>query len=697
MALNSNSTIKILDLLCEGPIDRIVGNREGVFINETALVAEGNVNIRNDEVSYTFRPGTRGQSQTPNTGTQVESLINISQEVGQNYSETLNDNNEVTLRNYGAGSVVRSVTDPDTETIDLIFTIPRLFSTAAEGLARGQLFDATIFFDVGIRASGRSSFRLLRVNDAEASLTQTNSVNGQFRIQGISTTAYQFAITGIQLRNFGTGPWDIRVRKYPGSRYQGDRPQRDNNNDLNAFTRTTDSQLFEAAYRDFVDTDFDTPLAGGRGNQLVWASIIQRQSFRSGYPYCAVVGMNISTEYAQSLPTRAYKIRGKKVRIPNNATPRDDGSLLFNGDFDGTLKNGLHYTTCPVCIFYDLITNTRFGAGHFVQASNLSWVDLYSLSKYCNELIDGKPRFACNVVVSSQQEAFNVLQDFASIFRGMIYWNTNIIQLAADHGNLGGSTATDVDPVHVFSNSNVVGGAFNYSGSSLKTRSTSIRIRYNDPDNFYRPNVVCIEDAQLIEKYGYQVKEVTAFGCTSKEQARRVGRWMMKSEELNQNTITFSVGLEGVLVLPGQVFAVADEMRAGTRLSGRVSSSTTTSIVADQAITLPSGTNPKLTCVLASGAVETKDISSDPAGSTTVNVSSAFSAAPLEGTVYSITTDSASNQKFRCLTVTDGGDGSYGIVGVSFNDSIYNAVDQDDDLEFTDVTTLDEAPPIPVI
>ena len=695
MALNSNSTIKILDLLCEGEIDGIVGNREGVFINETALQAGNNVNIRNDEVSYTFRPGTRDQSQTPNIGRQVQNLINVSQEVGQNYSETLNSSNEVTLRNYGAGSVVRSVTDPDTETIDLIFTIPRLFSTAAEGLARGQLFDATIFFDVGIKPSGRSSFDRLRVNDAEATIEQNNA-NGQFRIQGISTSPYQYAITGIRLSDFGPGPWDIRVRKYPEPEYQGDRRQRDGNA-LDTQTRNTDRQIFEVTYGDFEDADFNTPLASGRGNQLIWASIIERQSFRSGYPYCAVVGMNISTEYAQSLPTRAYKIRGKKVQIPNNATPESDGRLSFNGDFDGTLKSGLYYTTCPVCIFYDLLTNKRYGAGHFVQASNLSWVDLYSLSKYCNELIDGKPRFACNVVVSSQQEAFNVLQDFASIFRGMIYWNTNVIQLAADHGNLGGSTATDVDPVHVFSNSNVVGGAFNYSGSSLKTRSTSIRIRYNDPDSFYRPNVVCIEDAQLIEKYGYQVKEVTAFGCTSKEQARRVGRWMMKSEELNQNTITFSVGLEGVLVLPGQVFAVADEMRAGTRLSGRVSSSTTTSIVADQAITLPSGTNPKLTCVLASGAVETKDISSDPAGSTTVNVSSAFSAAPLQGTVYSITTDSASNQKFRCLTVTDGGDGTYGIIGVSFNDSIYNAVDQDDDLEFTDVTTLDEAPPIPVI
>jgi predicted phage tail protein len=35
MALNSTSVIKIVDLLCEGPIEGIVGNNKGVFLDET--------------------------------------------------------------------------------------------------------------------------------------------------------------------------------------------------------------------------------------------------------------------------------------------------------------------------------------------------------------------------------------------------------------------------------------------------------------------------------------------------------------------------------------------------------------------------------------------------------------------------------------------------------------------------------------
>ena len=64
--------------------------------------------------------------------------------VGQNYSETLNANNEVTARDYGAGTVIRQITDPEVDSVQLLFTIPRLFSTAQEGLARGQIFNGSI-------------------------------------------------------------------------------------------------------------------------------------------------------------------------------------------------------------------------------------------------------------------------------------------------------------------------------------------------------------------------------------------------------------------------------------------------------------------------------------------------------------------------------------------------------------------------
>ena len=60
MPLNSTSTMKIVDLLCEGPISGIVGDRRGVYLEETPL-KEGSVDNYTGTVEYQFRPGSRGQ------------------------------------------------------------------------------------------------------------------------------------------------------------------------------------------------------------------------------------------------------------------------------------------------------------------------------------------------------------------------------------------------------------------------------------------------------------------------------------------------------------------------------------------------------------------------------------------------------------------------------------------------------------
>ena len=651
MALNSTSVIKFVDLLCEGPIAGLVGTEEGIFLEETAIRTSGSRNFLAEDVSYDFKPGGRTQSELIQGKNGTSTVTDINTEIGENYSETLNENNQVVARNYGSGQIIRQITDTDVEAFELLLSLPRMFCTAQEGLAKGQLFNSSIRLAVDVQASGQSF----------------NTVYDR-TITGVAVSNYQFKTPRINLT--GQGPWNIRVRK------------------LNL-----GEGHFEVKFANFSEVEKNIPLANSRANQIVWTSLIEVQSIRTGYPFCAVAGLSLSTKQFAGLPTRAYKIRGRIVQIPSNASVRADGSLEFTGAFDGSLEEA--WTTCPVCCWYDMLTNPRYGAGDFVQASNVSWVDLYPLARYANQLVtnpDGstEPRFACNTVISSQAEAFNVLQDLASVFRGMLYWQANTIQATADHGNLDG---TDVAPVHLYSNSNVIDGAFNYSGTSLKTRSTKIRVRYNDPENFYKSNYVCVEDAGLISKYGYQEKEIVAFGATSKFQAQRLGRWMLASEEIDGEVVNFVTGLQGAVVLPGQVFAVADEMRQSVRLAGRVSSATASAITVDQSITLPDGSGHTLTCTLADGSIETKTINS--VSGNVINTS-AFSSAPLAQSIWSIQSSSVEHQKFRCLSVADNGDGQYAITGVEHNDSIYNTADQGDELIFDDVTLFNETPAKPI-
>ena len=657
MALNSTSTIKIIDLLCEGEIEGIVNGKRGIFLDETP-VKTGNVNNYSSEhFTFEFRTGTKNQPQLSDYQQGgASNLTNFSEEIGSNYSETKNAQNKVTARNYGAGKTLKQITDEQTTSVEFLFTIPALFCTAMEGVARGQLFNAKTRIRIQLKQKGQG---FNEVYDKE--------------FTGISTSDYQFKTPRIQLD--GDPPYLFKIIKV-----------------------TNKENDYEVKKSDFEDIDSTTPLENTRANRVILTSMIERQDFKSRYPFTACVGVSLSTEAFASLPTRAYLVKGMKVKIPHNAVVRNDGSLRFNGSFNGSLKTGKYWTTCPVCIFFDMLTSDKHGAGDFVTASNISWVDLYPLARYANQRVntpDGlEPRFAINTVIAAQNDAYKVLQNLASTFRGMTYWAANTVNVGADHGNLDGS---DVDPVHIYNNANVIGGIFNYSGTSLKTRSTSIRVRYNDPQNLYKPNVVVVEDYDLITKYGYQVKDIVAFGCTSKYQAQRLGTWMLKSEELDADIVVFSTGLDGLAVLPSQVFAVADEMRQGVKRAGRIASgATTTSIVLDKDLSSVLSSDPTsftLNCTLPDGTVESKTISA--VSTTTVTVSGAFSSAPQSQSVYTITSSSLQHQKFRCIDVVDNNDGTYTIQGVQFNDSIYNAADTNSDLTFTDITEFDAKPAPP--
>jgi len=664
MALNSKTNLKIIDAICEGPIEGLVDKHKSVFLNETLVTRKQITERENDPplVSYAERDGTATQSgfnESSLLSDVTTTIIPVSEQVGKNYSEEVNDSNEVISRDYGAGNVVRAVNDSEAAFVQLVFNVPKLFCVAAEGLARGQLFFAQIKIEIGIQ-------------DAEGRYNPINVlVEGQNRanvIKGIANSQYQFKTQPIYLANAKgkrKAPYNIRVKKLE-------------------FDNAEDA--FEISFKNLEDLPEKTPLANKRADTLIWSSIIVGKRIRTTYPNTALVHLSIDSEEYNTLPARAYDIRGLKVKIPSNAivdrtNDRLDGRLKFDTEkpFDGSLKEGKEWTTCPVCCFYDLLTNTRYGAGDFITPENLNWVDLIELAKYCNEIVEtpdgNEPRFAINTVLGSQVGAYEVLQDMASVFRGMLFWKADNVQITADHGNLGGKDASDLPAIHVFSNSNVVNGAFVYNGSSLKTRSTRVRVSYNDPQNFFKPDFVVIEDRALIDRYGVQEKSIVAFGCSSKYQAQRMGRWLLQSEKLNDDTVTFSVGLEGLNVLPGQIFEVSDEMRIGTRFAGRIVGARLGFVDLDQPVVVPNGPNKKLTVVMKDGTLETVDIASY--SGTRVTLSSNFTQVPPDDALYAISNDSVVLRKYRCLAVAEGEGGVYSVVGVRHVDGIYKVVEGD--------------------
>ena len=426
------------------------------------------------------------------------------------------------------------------------------------------------------------------------------------------------------------------------------------------------------------------------------ANITNWQSFTSiidaklAYPNSALIGLRLGSSQFNRIPQRRYLIRGIKVAIPSNATVDTTthlGRITYSGVWDGTFAAAT-WTNDPAWCLWDLLTNDRYGAG--IPESSLDRYDFFAISQYCNTLVDdGKggqePRFSCNLLINQRREVYNVIQEMSSIFRGISYYGAGSLVLLQDKPS---------DAQYTLGPANVVDGVFQYSGSSVRARHTCATVAYHNYDEQGEVSFEYVEDADAVAKYGVNNKDIKGVGCYSQGQANRLGKWTLLSEQDLYETCNFAVGIDsGIVVRPGMVVDIADPLRGGTRRNGRVSSATTTEITIDSATDLSVDTseNPTLSIVLPNGLVETRNIGSISGRVVTVPV--AFSQAPAANAPWLIQTDDIQSQQFRVVGVTEQGDGIFGVTALKYNESIYNAVEQDLNLTQRDISNLTEPPP----
>lgn len=404
------------------------------------------------------------------------------------------------------------------------------------------------------------------------------------------------------------------------------------------------------------------------------------------YPNSALVGLFFDSTQFSAPPNRGYEIHGLKIRVPSNTTTNADGSLSYSGTWDGTFR--IDWSSNPAWCFYDIITNTRYGLGKDIDPSIVDKWSLYSIGKYCDALVsDGsggsQPRFSCNLYIQERAEAYKVIQDMASIFRAMIYWAGGSLTAVQDAPS---------DPVYLYTPANVVDGVFNYVGASLKAKHTVALVSWNDPQDFYRQKVEYVEDSAAIARYGYIETELYAMGCTSRAQANRLGKWLLYTEQNESETVAFKTGLEGAVARPGQIVSVADPVRAGTRLGGRVSAATTTSVTVDSDID-QSLNGAVLYVVLPDGTVEGRGAVS--IAGRTITLSSLLSDTPAVGTMWIISTPVVSAQYFRVLAVVETEDGFYEITALSHDPDKFDEIEQNIILEPNSISILSQVPQTP--
>lgn len=296
-------------------------------------------------------------------------------------------------------------------------------------------------------------------------------------------------------------------------------------------------------------------------NDTRWSSYSEIIDDNLSYPHTAVAGAVIDHDQYTDTPTRTYHLRGLIVDVPDNY---DTETRTYSGLWLGGFKQA--YTNNPAWIFRYLVKNERFGLARHAGYIDVDDGALYTLSQYCDQLVDDgygglEPRMTLNAYITEQMSARDLLDNIAGMFRGIALWDGQRLTVMID---------APQDPIATITNANVVDGAFTRSSISRAECYNAVIVSWTDPENGWEQSKEYVADDELIARDGYNETTMEAFGCTSRGQAYRAGKWLIETAKREPSKFTFKMARDAIHFTPGDIIEILDNNRAGARLGGRI-------------------------------------------------------------------------------------------------------------------------------
>lgn len=782
-SLNSRSFARILDLISEGQIEGLVDGNKSIFLDNTPL-EDNNGNANFDDVIVRTRTGTSTQAVLPGFTQAVNVIPNP-----QSGVEIDSSGQTFTITDDSVDSVKFLISIPTLQKIknngDTLGTeFKFLFKRS---LANGAFVNKKVNGKTIQKIKGRTAdlyqkeyeFNISNLNENQFpvafkvvrhSTAGDNSIADDVEFMNaddedgdpnsdtyISHTSKFFVTSHSLIKNQGKNFVNASYTINNGSGGQG------------KIVTITTGKNHNLEVGESIGCEFTSGTNKPKNRRMEVTSVISKKVFtcehgqngntsglvtfgrRFSYPDSALVGLRIDAEQFNSVPRRSYLIKGIKVRIPAaytsngvtyTPTVRADGSINYpNGYiFNGSL-GAAQWTTDPAWCLLDLLITERYGCGDFIKLNQLDLYSFYAASVYCSERVTfedrlgtgvvetiTEPRFSLNVNIQSRQDAFKVINSICSVFRAMPLYVSGSFGLIQDKAGM--------LPTHQFTEANVTPEGFSYSGSSSKTRTTVVVVKYFDlelRDAAYEQVI----DNENLAKYGAIIKNINSFGVTSRGQARRLGKWFLTTLATETDIVSFTTNITaGAFITPGQIIEIADPVKSGVRRGGQIMGVETTDagnslITVDSVIDMPTiggGVSATLTVILPDGQISQRPITNINTETKKIRVSGRFRklVADTNGTepflpntrqqnpdyitttqttdpnvgsfwVVEVTggTSSILSQLYKVISVEEQDDFQYTITAVLHNESKYAAVEENEVLEHRDFTNLDLKPSAP--
>ena len=306
------------------------------------------------------------------------------------------------------------------------------------------------------------------------------------------------------------------------------------------------------------------------------------------YPFSAVAGIKMDSRVFSSVPERSYDCRLKLIKIPSNYYPLfpngtdkryisnartyNQDYKIYEHDWDGTFRED--WTDNPAWILYDILTNTRYGLGSYLDESQINIWELYKIGRFCDAVNDEgyfigvsdgiyglEPRFSCNILFKDGIKIFDAINVISNLFRGVTFFANSELHFIDDRPR---------SPIAIFSNTNVKDGFFSYSNNRRDQQFNTIEVAYLDRFDNFKTKVEFVEDEVDIRKRGVFKTNINTMGVTSRAMARRIGQHTIYQTIKENQGVEFKAGLESLLCRPGDLIIIEDDMKTQQTNFGRV-------------------------------------------------------------------------------------------------------------------------------
>lgn len=376
-------------------------------------------------------------------------------------------------------------------------------------------------------------------------------------------------------------------------------------------------------------------------NGTIWNSYSEITDDNLNYPFSAIAGAVIDRDQYTDTPSRTYHLRGLIVDVPDNYDPI---ARTYSGLWTGGFKKA--WTNNPAWLFRELAKNTRFGLAKRAGYIDVDDGALYVLSQYCDQLVnDGyggqEPRMTLNAYITDQASARDILDKIASMFRGIALWDGMRLSVMID---------APQDPIATITNANVVDGEFKRSSVKRSEKYNAVVVSWTDPDNGWEQVKEYVSDDEMIARGNYNETTIEAFGCTSRGQAWRAGKWLLETAKRESSRLSFQMARDAIHFTPGDIVEIMDNNYAGARLGGRIMSHAGNKITVDAVDSSLISEGDTMSIIGSDGKFVKFEIGSIADNIVTLKTTPAWIR---DGTVFAISTSNLSTRLFRILSVAE--------------------------------------------